>query len=43
MLYLIFKKCYSVLCVYEMTYNTQKGKYNLVIKFTNGPQGSIRV
>ena len=32
MLYLKSKKYYSVLCVYEMTYNTQKKKCIFVIK-----------
>ena len=40
MLYLNFIKCYSVLCVHKMTHNTQWGKYNFAIKFTNGPQDS---
>jgi len=38
MLYSKLKKCYRVLCVYEMTYNTQKKKYIFAIKFIGGPQ-----
>lgn len=38
MLYLKLKKCYSVLCVNEMTYNTQNKKCIFVIKIIGGPQ-----
>ena len=43
MLYLKPKKYYSVLCVYEMTHNTQKEKYNFVIKFIDGLQGFLHL
>ncbi len=37
MLYMKSKKCYSVLCVHKMTYNTQKKKCIFVIKFGSSP------
>ncbi len=41
MLYLKPKKYYSVLCVYEMTYNIQKKKCIFVIKFIDGLRGFL--
>jgi hypothetical protein len=43
MLYLKPKKFYSVLCVYEMRYNTQKKKCIFVIKFIGGPLGFLHL